>query len=214
VLNFLILIGWNPGEGEEQEIFTREEMINRFTIERITNASGIYSQKKLDWMNGMYLRKLPVTDFIERTRPFITAAGLTINQERYKIIAPFVQERMKHLVEAPEMLEFLFKEEIHRDFEAMFQKDINLDVAKKILALAKAKISAITEYTVANLEAALRALADELGLKPGPAFGVVRIAVTGKKVTPPLFESLFALGKDTTLTRLDQAYIELSNRSA
>lgn len=210
VLNFLALIGWNPGEGEEQEIFSRDDLISRFTLDRVSSAGGIFSEKKLEWMNGIYIRMLSTTDLLKRITPFVEASGGKVNVERLEKIAPHIQERMRHLKEAAELTQFLFQDQIVRDLPAMFQKDIDSAKAIIILNESHAALSALDDFTVTAIEGALRAVAEKLSLKPGPMFGVVRIAVTGKKVTPPLFESIFALGRETTLARLVESKEELS----
>ncbi len=205
LLNFLLLVGWNPGEGEEQEIFTREEMIKRFSLKGVNSAAAVFSYDKLNWMNGMYIRGLSKDKFIEAIRPYILAKGLKIDENRLVAIAPHIQERMKFLTEAPDLIDFLFKDKIDRDLGAMLGKDVDANKAKEIISQCISALSAITDFNVANVEAAIRAIPEKMGLKIGPVFVVVRIAVTGKKVTPPLFESMVALGKETTISRLKES---------
>ncbi|RIL10288.1 MAG: glutamate--tRNA ligase [Proteobacteria bacterium] len=204
LLNYVLLIGWSPGEGSEQEIFTREEMIQKFTLDGVNKASGVFDYNKLSWMNGMYIRSLPFDKFTSLARGVLGSAGLQISEERLRIIGPHVQERIKTMAEIPAMIEFLCVDEIERDIEAMYDKNINLEIAKKVLSLSSERVSALQDFDTSSIDAALRPLAEQLGLKVGPMLGVIRIAVTGKKVTPPLFESLEALGKVETLRRIEQ----------
>ncbi len=208
ILNFVVLIGWNPGEGTEQEVFTREELVQKFTLDRVNNASGVFDQNKLMWMNGLYIRKLALEDFMERVQPFLDKAGLKVDPIKWKLIAPYVQERVKVLTEVAPMIEFLFVEKITRDLADMYQKGIDAPKAKAILIRSLEVLSALTDFTHAPIEAALRPIAEEFGIKVGPMFAVLRIAVTGKKITPPLFESFAALGKEITLARMKET-IEL-----
>lgn len=204
LLNYVVLIGWSPGEGEEQEIFTIDELIKRFDLEHVNKAGGVFDYNKLAWMNGMYIRNLPVDEFIVRVRPFLEKAGLNINDEKLKLIAPHVQERVKVLTEAAPMVEFLFVEKIDRDLQAMLKKDIDAGKAKNILELGHQRLSGLGEFSITSIESVLRPLAEELGLKVGPLFSVFRIAVTGKTITPPLFESISALGKEASLARIKE----------
>ncbi|MBN8548774.1 MAG: glutamate--tRNA ligase [Deltaproteobacteria bacterium] len=204
LLNFLTLIGWSPGEGEEQEIFSIDELIKRFSLERVHGAGGIFDYGKLSWMNGMYIKNLPDEEFIKRATPFIEKAGLSINLDRFRAIAGPVKERVKLLTEVPSMIEFLFVDKIERDIPAMYQKGIDAAKAKEILLAVQSKLQTVSDFSHATLEAALRPLEQQFGIKLGPLFGVIRIAVTGKKITPPLFESLAALGREETMKRIGE----------
>jgi len=204
LLNYCVLVGWSPGEGDEQEVFTRDELIKKFSLDHVNRASAVFDYNKLLWMNGIYMRNLTVEDFTRRCLPLIEGAGLKIRQDRWNIIAPFVQERARTLVEVPPMVEFLFVDNIQRDIAAMFGKDIDANRAREILTEAHTRLSSC-DFVDKNIEATLRAQAEAMGLKPGPMFGVIRIAVTGKKITPPLFESMAALGKEDSLKRILEA---------
>ena len=208
LLNYVTLIGWNPGSGDNQEIFTRDELINRFSLDGINSASGVFDYNKLLWMNGQYIRALSPEQFAERAKPFLEKAALKID-EKWEKIAPHVQERVKILSEIPEMVEFLFVDSLNRDLPSMFQKGIDRDKAIEILERSKAILSGLSSFDHQLMEPPLRQLSEELGLKPGPVFGVIRIAVTGKKVTPPLFESISVLGKECALRRIEETIAEL-----
>lgn len=204
LMNFLALIGWSPGDGEEQEVFSREELIERFTLEGVNRAGGVFDYQKLQWMNGEHMRRLSDERFYRDAVAVCEAAGLSVREERLRVIAPYVKERVKLLNEVPPMVEFLFTDQLTRDIPAMFQKGIDAALAARILEDAHGRITALSEFTIESLEQTLRPMAEVFNLKLGPLFGVLRIAVTGKKVTPPLFESFFALGRDTTLRRIEE----------
>jgi len=204
LLNYTVLVGWSPGEGEEQEIFTREELTKRFSLDHINKASAVFDYNKLNWMNGMYIRKLSVAELTKAAMPFFEKAKLKIDKARWEIIAPHVQERIKTVSEIPAMVEFLFVDKIERELDAMYQKGVDQPKAKAILLRANEVLTKLDSFEHAAIEAALRPLGDEFGLKVGPIFAVLRIAVTGKKITPPLFESLAALGKEQTLLRIGE----------
>jgi glutamyl-tRNA synthetase len=210
LLNYTVLIGWSPGAGNQQEIFSRDELIQHFSLEGINNASGMFDYNKLSWMNGIYMRNLSIDEFTKRAQPFMEKAGLKVHQERWNLIAPFVKERVKLLTEVAPMVEFLFVDNIQRDIESMYQKGVDQIKAKEILIQAQEKLVALQDFSIKAIEEELRPLAEKLGLKVGAIFNVLRIAVTGKKITPPLFESFVALGKLETLRRLDETIAMVS----
>jgi len=203
VLNFVSLIGWNPGS--EQEIFQRDELIQAFSLERLNPSSGVFDVEKLLWMNGVYVRSLAANDFAQRVLPYIEQAGLKVDLKRWEVIAPHVQERCKLLPDIIDRVDFLFKDEIERDTKAMFKKGMDEVQAKVILHDVGESLAKISDFTAENIENCLRQLVGDKGWNLGPAFSVIRIAVTGKTVTPPLFESIVALGKEDTLKRLKEA---------
>lgn len=205
LLNYTVLIGWSPGEGIEQEIFSRQELIDKFSLDRINSASGRFDYEKLEWMNGAYIRALPVEEFISKSKPFIENAGLTLREDRFRPIAALVQERVKTLSEVPGMVDFMFKDHIERDIAAMYGKGVDAAKAMQVLVAVKEGMTTLSDFTHTALDGVIRPVAERLGLKAGPAFGVIRVAVTGKKVTPPLLESMEVLGKEICLQRIDEA---------
>ena len=204
VLNFVTLIGWAPGEGSDQEIFTREELIEKFTLNGINESSGVFDPVKLAWMNGLYIRKLPVQEFIERSKPFLEKEGVSIPEHEFAALAPHVQERVKLLTEVGAMVDFLMDRPLQRQMDAMFGKGVDAAKAREILTLSLERLNALPEFKTEAIDQVLRAVATEVGLKPGPAFVALRIAVTGKTITPPLFESFAVLGKDRVLSRIQE----------
>jgi glutamyl-tRNA synthetase len=202
IMNFVSLIGWAPGAGSDQEIFTREELIEKFSLEGINTASGVFDPTKLLWMNGLYMRQLPLDRFIELSQTALAEAGVEIPVDVYRQIAPHVQERVKTLLEIAPMVDFLSEAPLVRQMDAMFQKGLDAAKAKEVLNLALQKLEALSDFAVTAIDESLRGVATELGLKPGPAFVALRIAVTGKTVTPPLFESFAVLGRDRVVSRI------------
>jgi glutamyl-tRNA synthetase len=212
VLNFVSLIGWAPGEGSDQEIFNRDELIQKFSLEGINPASGVFDMAKMEWMNGLYIRNLKLADFVERVQPFLRAAQVNLPADQFAAIAPLVQERVKLLTEVAPMVEFLTDKPLDRQMDAMFQKGIDVAKAEEILSRAKASLESLTDFSVGQIDQVLRGVASELGLKAGPAFAVLRVAVTGKTITPPLFESFAVLGRDRVLSRLSETLVLLGTR--
>ncbi len=204
ILNFMALIGWSAGEGEEQEIFSMDELARRFTLERVNNAGGVFSYDKLNWMNGMYIRALAPEDLQARLTPFLAAAGLNVDAEKLARIVTHVQPRMQLLPDAVPLVDFLFKDAIERDLPAMLKKGMDAPTARRICTDAAVALAALRSFDAASIEAAMKELAERVGGKSGPVFMVLRIAVTGKTVTPPLWESIHALGQAAAVARLQE----------
>ncbi|RLC64715.1 MAG: glutamate--tRNA ligase [Chloroflexi bacterium] len=211
LFNFLALLGWAPGEGEEQEVFSLEELIEQFDLFRVSRAPASFSYKKLDWMNGVYIRQLSEQELLERLLPFWHRAGLLPDpcpeeeRERLRRIVPLVQERLKRLDEVVEWTAFLFGEIEPPPAEKLVGKKMTPQESLAALQRVRGLLAEVTPFEVDMIEPPMRALADELGLKAGQLFGLVRWAVTGQQVSPPLFGSLAALGREQVLARLDAA---------
>ena len=210
LLNFMALIGWSPGDGEEQEFFSLDELTRRFTLERVNNAGGVFSYDKLKWMNGMYIRKLSPEDLEARLAPVLQAAGLVVHDDRLRKIVPHIQQRLELLPDAIALVDFLFLDHMKRDFDAMLKKGMDAPKAAEICILTADKIAALAVFDTPSIEAALREVAEQCGVQGGAVFTVVRIAVTGKKVTPPLFESIYALGQTAAAGRLRDTAVLLN----
>jgi glutamyl-tRNA synthetase len=211
LFNFLALLGWSPGEGEEQEIFSREELIERFDLFRVNRAPAAFSYDKLDWMDGVYIRGLSVEELLERLLPFWRKAGLIPDpcpgetREVLRGIVPLVQERLKRLEEVVEWTTFLFREVEAPPAEKLVGKKMTPEESLMALRRSRGVLAELEPFEPGAMEPPMRALAEELGLKAGQLFGIVRWAVTGQKVAPPLFGSLAVLGREQVLSRLDAA---------
>jgi glutamyl-tRNA synthetase len=211
LFNFLALLGWAPGGGEEQEIFSREELIERFDLFRVNRASAAFSYKKLDWMNGVYIRSLSEQELLERLLPFWQRAGMVPRpcpgeeQDRLRPIVPLVQERLKRLSEVVEGTAFLFRGVETPPAEKLVGKKMTPEESLTALRGARRVLAEVEPFEAEAIEVPMRALAEELGLKAGQLFGIVRWAVTGQQVAPPLFGSLAVVGRELALARLDAA---------
>jgi len=211
LFNFLAFLGWAPGEGDEQEIFSREELIERFDLFRVSKAPAVFSYDKLDWMNGVYIRNLAEEELLERLLPFWQKADLVPDpcpeemRATLRRIVPLVQERLKRLETVVEWTAFLFGEIEPPPAERLVGKKMTPGESLAALRRARALLAEVEPFEAEAMEPPMRALADELGLKAGQLFGVVRWAVTGQKVAPPLFGSLAVLGRERVLARLDAA---------
>jgi glutamyl-tRNA synthetase len=206
LLNFLALIGWAPGEGEVREIFSKEEIAARFSLEHVHSSAGVFAYDKLDWMNAQYLRALTGDELAERLIPYLLAAGHDIEsnsaREQLRFIAPYISERIERLDQAPPLLEFLFKKPFVRELEQLFSKHVTPARAPEILDFVANKLETLPSFSRESVDQALKDCVAELNLPMGAIFIAVRIAVTGKKITPPLVESIIALGQQETSKRL------------
>jgi glutamyl-tRNA synthetase len=227
MFNYLALQGWSYDD--HTELMTREEILERFSLERVQPSPARWNPEKLRDMNGLYIRKLSADEVAERITPFLSDAGLigkpASDEERAYVrrLTPMIHDRLEELGEAPELLEFFFRDVLPQnqagaDAEGVLTYDPAMLIQKKTtqeqtleaLQSAQRTLTALSEWDEASLETALRALAEELGLKPGQLFGALRVAGTGRTVAPPLFETLAALGRERTLTRIANAIQALS----
>lgn len=212
ILNYLALLGW--GIAEDRDVFTMDEMAEAFDIQRVNPNPARFDLKKCEAINASHMRMISVEDMTERVIPFMQKAGHVsdpiTDAERSQLAAamPLVHERINTLSESVEMLGFLFVDEAHftRD-EADVAKLLNED-GKQVVQASYDALSTLSDWTTEAIEKALRTkLVDELGLKPRNAFGPVRVAVTGRRISPPLFESLELLGRERGLGRLQSALV-------
>jgi glutamyl-tRNA synthetase len=200
LMNFLALLGWSYDD--KTTIMSRDELIERFDLDRVVPSPAAFDYEKLDWMNGVYLRALPPADYAEELLRFLRDAGYDWDDELVRRAAPIVQEKIERFGQFPDFAGFLF-EEIHPD-------PALLEQGSPVLEEAAEELEQVEPFTAPQIESVLRGLADRLELSPRKAFEPIRIAVTGSKVSPGLFESLELLGREETLRRLMTA-AELSS---
>jgi glutamyl-tRNA synthetase len=211
ICNYLALLGWSPGENRES--FTLAELASEFDLARVNKNAAQFDVRKLEAMNGDKIRALEPADFAARITPFLQRAGLAAEPPtaaQAGLIAaagPLVQTRISRLTEAPALLSFLL---IPTDDFTVDPQDaakvLAAEAASPVLKAAEAALAGLELWTAAAIEAALKqALVEELGLKPRAAFAPVRVAVTGRRISPPLYESIELLGRDATVQRLSQA---------
>ena len=210
MMNFLALLGWSYDD--KQEIFTKQELIEYFQLERVGKTGAIFNVEKLDWMNGYYLRQMSIEDLAVRAVPFLQRAGLLpsdpLSEESYehvRRVLTLVHERMKRLGEVPELTDFFFHEELTYDPALLVGKGMDAAQTRNALQAARQTVEGLKHFEAEALEAALRPLAAELGLKTGQLFGSLRVAVTGRTVAPPLFQTMAVLGQTLTLRRIEKA---------
>jgi glutamyl-tRNA synthetase len=216
--NYLALLGWSIAE--DRDIFSMAEMVEAFDVTRVSANPARFDLKKAEAINATHLRALPVGTFTERVTPYLAAAGLvgeppTDEQRRIlEAIAPMAQERMIVLSEAVGLLRFLFVDEVEIE-PAAAEKQLSGMGAAEVLDAATTALEGLSDWSTAAIEEGLRsALVDGLGRKPRQAFGPVRVAVSGRTVSPPLYESIELLGRERTLARLAAARAVVGSASA
>lgn len=211
MINFLALLGWSLDD--KTEIMTLEEIFKNFSIERVSKTAAVFNIAKLEWMNGMYIRALGSDEFVVRCLPFIDRCLPQEIQRPVEVsylrkIAPLIQERAKTLSEVPSLVDFFFTETVQYDGELLVGK-LDSKQAMEILSKSRAMLEKAVAWDAQQLEDAIRPLSEELGLKAGPFFGVLRVAVTGRTASPPLFQTMEVLGRDICLARLAAALSKL-----
>ncbi len=206
LLNYLSLLGWSLSADED--IFSVDQLVENFDIHDVLANPARFDLKKAEAINGSHVRMLEPADFRNRLVPYLQQAGLvgeTLTAREEQILteaAPLVQERITLLGEAPDMVGFLFKADDAVDVADDARKGLPANLAE-VLDAALAALEPVQEWTAENIQAALRqALVEDMGIKPRLAFGPVRTAVSGRRISPPLFESMVILGRDSSLARI------------
>lgn len=206
LVNYLALLGWSPG-GDETKV-TVNEMIERFSLDAVSRNPAIFDEDKLEWLNGVYIRELNPDDFAAQALPFVEEQlGRALGSDelvRYHAIAPHVQERAKRLTEVPEQVAFLFVDPVDYD-QTSWDKVMHGEDAAGALEAAIESLSALDAWTTPEIEAALRAMLERLGLSARKGLQPIRVAISGSTVSPPLFESLEVLGREQSLERMSSA---------
>jgi glutamyl-tRNA synthetase len=214
MINFLALLGWSLDD--KTEIMTVEEIVKNFSIERVSKTAAVFNIVKLEWMNGMYIRALSRDEFVVRCLPFIDKylpqeVPRPVDINYLGRIVPLIQERAKTLSEVPSLVDFFFTSTVEYDRELLWGK-LDSKQASNILGKSIAVLEKTLAWDAEQLEAAIRPLTEELGLKAGPFFGVLRVAITGRSASPPLFQTMEVLGREICLTRLASALSKLQQR--
>jgi glutamyl-tRNA synthetase len=208
MVNYLARVGWSYDD--KTEIFSRDELVRHFDLSGINNSPARFSYERLESMNAYYIRQLEIDDLAHRLVPFLRQQGLEVDSSDLVPLVPLIQERLKTLSEAAGWIDFFFCEPVELDASQLVEKKMTAAVSRDALRQARDRLAALPDFEVETIDGALRGLADELGLKVGQLLGIVRVAVSGKTVAPPLFETLSILGRERVLTRIDRGIDALS----
>jgi glutamyl-tRNA synthetase len=211
ILNYIALLGWSYDASTE--VFSLSELERLFSLERLNKAPAVFDYRKLDWFNGLYIRKLPAGRLAELLLPFLQQQRLVADPpagpelERVRAMVPLVRERLALLSDVGKLVRFLFRP-VAPAVEDLVPRKLERAAAAEALRRAERLLEGFAERSDADNEARFRALAAELGLKLGDLLMPVRVAVTGSRASPPLFESLRLLGEEESRRRL-RAALEL-----
>ncbi len=207
LINFMVLLGW--ALDDKTDVVSTQTVIDNFTLDRVTKSSAIFDQDKLQWMNGVYIRELTPEQLAGEMIPFLERDlpkdMLPVDQEYLRQIAPLVQGRMKYLDESADSTSYFFQANEHFDTETLVQKGMDRDLTLSALEAALDDLDSADDYAPEKLEQMLTATGEKLSLSRRQFFGVLRVAATGRGVSPPLFEMVEVLGKDRTVSRVKNA---------
>jgi glutamyl-tRNA synthetase len=203
IVNWIALMGWSYDD--HTEFFTLKDLTEKFSLKKLHASPAAVDFKKLDHFNGLHIRALSIEDLVLQITPFFENAEIDADHELLLGIAPLLRERIRTLDEAVSMAGFFFRDYIEPQADELVGKNMTLDESANAMKKTIETISALSDFTVEPLESSLRNLADTLELKAGQLFGILRIAVTGQPISPPLIESMVIIGKDEVLRRIDQA---------
>jgi glutamyl-tRNA synthetase len=195
VVNFLARLGW--AYDDKTEVFSRDDLLRLFRLDRVSPSPAVFDYQKLAWLNGVHLRNLPAEEYANRIVTYLREQRIDWDEDLVRQAAPLVQEKIETLSEFPGYVRFLF-EEVEPDRSLV-------DGTAPVLAEAESALAGAEPFDAETIERELRELAARLDLKPRDAFQPIRIAVTGSKVSPGLFESLELLGRERSLRRLRAA---------
>jgi len=212
MMNFLAILGWSLDD--KTELFTKEDLIQYFSLERVSKTPAIFNREKLNWMNGLYVRKLSPEDFTRHAVPFLERdlppeVKRPLPPDYVKEVLPLVQERVKLMKDVAPLSYYFFTEALTYDTTLLIGKDMTAGSTINALEVAVNRLAKLGVYDAPTLEGMLRPLAVELGLKTGQLFGALRTAVSGETATPPLFQMMAVIGKDRCMRRVYEAIAKL-----
>jgi glutamyl-tRNA synthetase len=211
VLNWIALMGWSYDD--HTEFFTLEDLVEKFSLEKLNPSPAAINFTKLDHFNGLHIRALPAEILAARLKPVFARAGYIVNDQILHQMIHLVRERLTVLTDAPEVGGFYFLETVQPDPENLTPKGLTVEQAVDVAQRSYEILSALPIISPETAEPPMRALVEELGLSAGQVFGILRVAVTGQKVSPPLFESMEIIGKEKVLERIQNAIQILAKSS-
>ena len=203
VNNWIALMGWSYDD--RTEFFSLQDLVDKFSLEKLNPSPAAINFSKFDHFNGLHIRALPSDELAVRLQPYFKSAGMDADLETLKKIAPIIQERIPTLDEAPNMAGFFFQPTVHPEVEDLVPRKTTTAEALHIARKAHEVMAALPDLSHATAEQPLRDLSETLEMSAGQVFGVLRVAVTGQRISPPLFETMEILGKDLVLTRVQKA---------
>lgn len=202
VLNWIALMGWGVAE---DDVMTLDQMIERFSIDNLTPSPAAINFQKLDHFNGTHIRMLTTEDLAGRIKPYLTGAGLEVDNETLLNVTPLIRERLVTLDDSLTFASFFFKESVEPEPQDLVAKGLDASQSAAIARDSLEILSSLPDVSHAVAEIPMRAYVERSGFSAGQVFGILRVAVTGQKVSPPLFESMEIIGREKVLQRLKHA---------
>lgn len=203
VVNWIALMGW--GYDATTEYFTMDDLIEKFSLEGLKPSPAAINFTKLDHFNGLHIRNMPIPELARRLKPYFRAVGYQVDDQQLLKITPIIQERIVTLDDAPQVAGIFFQEEIRPNPEELAGKDLSPAGALAVLHRSHETLAQLPDFSPERTEPLMRALVEELNLNARQFFGVLRVAITGQSISPPLFESMQIFGREKVLHRLQNA---------
>ena len=212
VKNFMVLLGWSFDD--HTEVMTNEFLVNNFELKRVGKPAAIFDIEKLQWMNGLYIRELTADQLVDNVMPFLErdldCGMLPVSRDYLLTIVPLIQERLKTLNDSADMISYFLEEYPKYDLDALCGKGGDRDITRDFLTLCSDLIMQLDDFTGTELERTLRGGCDNHGFAIRQAFGSLRVAITGRTATPPLFEIMEVMGRQRVIDRLQVALRQVS----
>lgn len=202
VLNWIALMGWGVAE---DDVMTLDQMVERFSIDSLTPSPAAINYQKLDHFNGAHIRMLTTEDLAARIKPFLTGAGLEVENDTLLKVTPLIRERLVTLDDSLAFAKFFFEEDVNPNPEELIAKGLDAKQSAEIARKTHEILSSLSDISHQTAEPPMREYVERSGLNANQVFGIVRVAVTGQKVSPPLFESMEIIGREKVLSRLLRA---------
>ncbi len=211
MVNFMVLLGWSLDD--KTDVISREDVVESFSLERIGKGAAVFDLDRLQWMNGVYIRGLGDDDLAERMLPYLGRSG-EVDGAYLRRIVPLVRQRLKTLADAPEWTSYFFEEELSYGAAEVVQKGMDQDSTIGALEAVLGVLEGVDDFSAQSLEGVLRAAGDEMDLSGRKLFGAIRVAVTGRTASPPIFETMEVLGRERCLRRIAGAIGTLREEKA
>jgi glutamyl-tRNA synthetase len=214
MVNFLALLGWSPGD--DRELMARQELVESFSLDKISGGNAVFNTDKLDWMNAQYLSRMPVEQLAGHARPLLEEAGLTdspVVRDRvvFERLLELLRPRIKRLSDVVEQARPLLASSVDYEKDALEKHFASIEMSGHIAALARA-LAEVRPFDEPHVESTVRGTAAERGIKAGALIHAVRVALTGRTASPGLFEMMVLLGREETIARLNALVTFLAAR--
>jgi len=208
VVNWIALMGW--AYDDHTEIFQMKDLIEKFSLDHLNPSPAAINFTKLDYFNGIFIRKLSEEDLAKHVKPFFIQAGYLSDDRKLLKIAPIIRERMVTLDDSVEMAGFFFREKVEPIPDELIAKGLSKEESRKIAISSLEILKKLNDFSAATTEPPMREFVEKSRLTAGQVFGILRVAITGQKISPPLFESMEIVGKEVCIQRLEEAIRLLS----